>query len=71
MLEIISDKSKLAYSIEETAEQTSLSKAFLRLEIKRGKLKVRRFGRRVLIRDEDLRDYIENGSDGALIGLSK
>lgn len=54
---------KIAYSVEETAEKTSLSKAFLRLEIKRGKLKVRRFGRRVLIRDEDLRDYIASGSD--------
>jgi excisionase family DNA binding protein len=70
MLEIITDKNKLAYSVEEIAEQTSLSKAFLRLEIKRGKLKIRRFGRRVIIRDEDLREYIANGSDGAQIGLN-
>ena len=69
MIETITDKTKLAYSVEEIAEQTSLSKAFLRLEIKRGKLKIRRFGRRVIIRDEDLRDYIANGSDGAIIGL--
>lgn len=68
MLEIINEKPKLAYSVEEISEQTSLSKAFLRLEIKRGKLKVRRFGRRVIIRDEDLRDYIANGSDGAQLG---
>lgn len=71
MIETVIEKNKIAYSIEESAERTSLSKAFLRLEIKRGKLKVRRFGRRVLIRDEDLRAYIEHGSDGALIGLSK
>ena len=60
---------KLAYSVEEISEQTSLSKAFLRLEIKRGKLKVRRFGRRVLIRDEDLREYIAGGSDGGQVEL--
>lgn len=63
-MEIISEKTKIAYSVEEISEQTSLSKAFLRLEIKRGKLKIKRFGRRVLIRDEDLREYIANGSDG-------
>jgi len=62
-------QNKLAYSVEEISEQTSLSKAFLRLEIKRGKLKVKRFGRRVLIRDEDLREYISNGSDGAQMEL--
>ncbi len=70
MIETITERNKLAYSVEEIAEQTSLSKAFLRLEIKRGKLKVRRFGRRVIIRDEDLREYIENGSDGANLGLN-
>ena len=62
--------SKLAYSVEDISEQTSLSKAFLRLEIKRGKLKIKRFGRRVLICDEDLREYIANGSDGNKLALS-
>ncbi len=70
MIETITERNKLAYSVEEIAEQTSLSKAFLRLEIKRGKLKVRRFGRRVIIRDEDLREYIQNGSEGAQLGLN-
>ncbi len=64
MLGTINNKTKIAYSVEEMAEKTSLSKAFLRLEIKRGNLKVKRFGRRVVIRDEDLREYLENGSDG-------
>lgn len=63
-------QNKLAYSVEEISEQTSLSKAFLRLEIKRGKLKVKRFGRRVLIRDEDLREYIATGSDGGQMELN-
>lgn len=71
MVETVTQRNKIAYSIEEISEKTSLSKAFLRLEIKRGKLKVRRFGRRVLVRDEDLRTYIENGSDGGQIALSE
>ncbi len=70
MITTINETNKIAYSVEETAERTSLSKAFLRLEIKRGKLKVKRFGRRVLIRDEDLREYIENGSDGSQMELN-
>jgi excisionase family DNA binding protein len=71
MLEIITEKTKIAYSVEEISEQTSLSKAFLRLEIKRGKLKIKRFGRRVLIRDEDLREYIANGSNGGQMELNQ
>ena len=63
------NENKLAFSIEEASELTTLSKPFLRLEIKRGKLKIKRFGRRVLIRDEDLRNYLDNGSDGAKLAL--
>ncbi len=65
MLDTILEKSKMAFTVEEIAEQTTLSKAFLRLEIKRGKLKVKRFGRRVVVLYEDLRNYIDNGSDGS------
>lgn len=64
MVNTISEQNRIAYSVEEISQQTSLSKAFLRLEIKRGKLKVKKFGRRVLVRDEDLREYIANGSEG-------
>ncbi len=64
MLNTITEKTKMAFTVEEIAEQTTLSKAFLRLEIKRGKLKVKRFGRRVVVLYEDLRNYIDNGSDG-------
>jgi excisionase family DNA binding protein len=63
-------KQKIAYSVEEISEQTTLSKAFLRLEIKRGKLKISRFGRRVIVRDEDLREYLANGSGGGQINLN-
>ncbi|HMS41118.1 MAG TPA: helix-turn-helix domain-containing protein [Pyrinomonadaceae bacterium] len=57
---------KLAYSVDEISKQTSLSKAFLRLEIKRGKLKVKRFGRRIIVCQANLREYLENGSKGNL-----
>ncbi len=69
MQEII-ENTKMAFSVEEIAEKTTLSKAFLRLEIKRGKLKVKRFGRRVLVLEADLREYIANGSDGSKLALS-
>ena len=52
---------KLACSVAEVAEITSLSKPFIRLEIKRGKLKARTFGRRILILQTDLRDYLNQG----------
>jgi excisionase family DNA binding protein len=63
-------KQKIAYSVEEISEQTTLSKAFLRLEIKRGKLKISRFGRRVIVRDEDLREYLATGSGGGQVSLN-
>ena len=49
---------KIAYSVEETSAQTTLSKAFLRNEIRAGNLKVKRCGRRVLILKDDLMDYL-------------
>ncbi len=57
--------SKLAYSVEEISEQTSLSKAFLRLEIKRGNLKAVRPGnsRRVIITAKSLEDYLNGEND--------
>lgn len=54
---------KLAYSVEEMSAQTSLSKAFLRLEIKRGRLKASHFGRRVVITAANLKDYLNEGEN--------
>jgi excisionase family DNA binding protein len=65
MLDSDIEKSKLAYSVEEVSEQTSLSKAFLRLEIRRGNLKATPFGRRKLICKADLDQYLINGSEGS------
>ena len=50
---------KLAYSVEEIAKLTTLSKPFLRNEIRAGRLKINRFGRRVLVLDKNLKDYLE------------
>ena len=55
---------KLGFSIDEASEATGLSKPFLRGEIKNGKLKVTRFGRRVLILANDFSEYLAGGSKG-------
>lgn len=62
MLETVDNKSeKLAYSVEEISERTTLSKSFLRNEIRAGKLRVVRPGnsRRVLVLREDLQAYLK------------
>ena len=56
-------QTKLAYSVDEIAEQTTLSKAFLRNEIRAGRLKINRFGRRVLVLDKNLKDYLEGDNN--------
>jgi len=56
-------QNKMAYSVEEISAQTSLSKAFLRLEIKRGKLKAGKFGRRVLVSANNLKSYLNKGEN--------
>lgn len=53
---------RLAWGLIEVSECTGLSVAFLRAEVRAGRLPVRRFGRRVLVRDEDLKDYLLRGS---------
>ncbi len=54
---------KRAYSVKEVAQQTSLSQPFVRLEIKRGKLKARKFGTRTLITVENLSNYLNGEND--------
>jgi excisionase family DNA binding protein len=53
-------QNKLAHSVEEVAAQTSLSKAFVRNEIRDGNLTAKKAGRRVLVLDTDLKTYLEN-----------
>lgn len=58
-------QNKMAYSVEEISAQTSLSKAFLRLEIKRGNLKSVRPGnsRRVIVTAAALEKYLNEGEN--------
>ncbi len=56
-------ENKLAYSVEEISAQTTLSKAFVRNEIRAGKLKVKRCGRRVLILKDDFLNYLNKGEN--------
>lgn len=53
-------QNKLAYSVEEISEITSLSKAFLRNEIRAERLKARLFGRRVLVTADALATYLQS-----------
>lgn len=46
-----------AYSIAEIAHQHGVSKGLVQLEIKRGRLKAIRLGRRVLIPSESIRKW--------------
>ena len=53
---------RIAWGLADVAEITGLSVGFLRNEVKKGILPVKRFGRRILILDEDLRNYLSRGS---------
>lgn len=55
---------RTAWSLGEISVSTGLSVNFLRYEVQLGNLAARKFGRRILIRDEDLRQYLESGSEG-------
>jgi excisionase family DNA binding protein len=57
------NESKIAYSVDEISKQTTLSKAFLRNEIRAGNLKVKRCGRRVLILKDDFMNYLNEGEN--------
>jgi hypothetical protein len=58
-------KQRLAMGFSEVAEATGLSVNFLRNEEKRGRLKVRSFGRRRLVLMADLQAYLADDSDAA------
>jgi excisionase family DNA binding protein len=61
-METYSTSQRLAWGLKEVSELTSLSVGFLRNEVRAGRLPIRRFGRRVLVRNEDLRVYLSRGS---------
>jgi hypothetical protein len=53
-----SPSEKRAFSVADLSRQCDLSRGFLRLEIRRGALRARRFGRRVLVLKEDWDSYL-------------
>ncbi len=57
-----SPKKRIAWSLAEISESTGLSVGFLRNEQRAGRLPVKRFGRRVLVLDQDLQAYLSKGN---------
>lgn len=53
---------RVAWSLTEISEATGLSLGFLRKDVRRGVLPVKKFGRRVLVLDNDLQGYLAQGS---------
>ena len=49
---------RLAFSINEVARQLGVSAGLLRLESQRGRLKVSRIGRRIVVRADELARYL-------------
>jgi excisionase family DNA binding protein len=62
-IETFTNLQRLTWGLSEVSESRGLSLVFLRAEVRAGRLPVRRFGRRVLVRDEDLKTYLSNGSE--------
>jgi len=57
-----SEARRLAFGVEEFAAAIGVSSSFARLEIARGKLKVIRAGRRVLISQAEINRYLAAGA---------
>ena len=59
----VTDEQRAALGIDEVAALYGVSPSFLRLEIRRRKLKSIRFGRRRLITKKALAEYIEGQTE--------
>ncbi len=53
---------RFAWSLTEIAKAMGVSIGHLRNEARRGALPVKKFGRRTLVLDEDLKNYLAHGS---------
>jgi len=53
---------KLGWTLNDLAHSLSVSVPFLRLEIKRGRLRAARFGRRVVVLDPEVHRYLSEAS---------
>jgi excisionase family DNA binding protein len=56
---------RLGWTFQELASSLSVSVPFLRLEVKRGRLKAAHLGRRVVLLDGDVQRYLAEASDRA------
>lgn len=56
---------KLGWTLDELARSLSVSVPFLRLEVKRGRLRAAHLGRRVVLLDSEVRRYLAEASDRA------
>lgn len=54
---------KLGWTLVELAHSLGVSVPFLRLEIKRGRLRAARLGRRIVLIDSEVRRYLAEASD--------
>lgn len=64
----VTDGQKLAWSLADISNRTGLCINFLRYEIRRGNLKRKKFGSRILVLNGELMRYLETGSEGAKAG---
>lgn len=65
MQELETPVRKVAWSLREIAESTGLSLGYLRNEVRGKRLPIRRFGRRILVLNQDLEGYLSQGSEQA------
>ena len=54
---------RLAWSLKDISETTGLSVGFLRNEVRAKRLQLKKFGRRVLVLDTDLKAYLASADE--------
>ncbi len=54
---------KLGWTLDELARSLGVSVPFIRLEVKRGRLRAAHLGRRVVVLDTEVRRYLAQASD--------
>jgi excisionase family DNA binding protein len=60
MAEQNSDAPTTAYSVEEAGQRANIGRTAVFAAVKSGKLKARKIGRRTVVLDSDLRDWLKN-----------
>jgi hypothetical protein len=63
-MQMIGTSHRIAWSLPELSAMLGLSVGFLRKEARRGALRTRRMGRRVLVTEADLRRFLGGADEG-------